>query len=119
MSQIVEARVENGLYIWTNVQMNPVVEEVAVEVVVDGKTVTEKRTVISFKLAHTEMRDKLSDVKATDTAGKEIPAEKLAQLLKVPRDVVRLLGPLSANHRSLFKDSTIFIELPPASPERK
>ncbi len=105
-------KVEKDKLTWTETQMVPVAKEVAVTVVVNGVEKLEKRTVIAYETVAITRATALKDVKATDAAGKAIDAEKLAELLKETTAAVVTTGSLSEKHRALFKDKTVFVELP-------
>jgi hypothetical protein len=110
--QVVDARVEKDKLFWTETRTEVVMQEIAVQVLVNGMVVTEKRVVPVMRPVTITRADELKGVKATDVAGKAITAEKLAELLKETTPVVVAAGPVAEKHRALFKDKVIFLELP-------
>ena len=113
--QIREVSLEKTLLTWTEIQYVTTIKEVEVPVVVDGKTVIQKQTVtVMVPVARTQ-NAVLKTVKVTDATGKEIPADKLTDLLK-DGPVVMSIGPIPEKHRSLCKDKTVCIELPITAP---
>ncbi len=102
--------------LWSELQLVHVTEEIVVEVEVNGMKVQEKRAVTVIKTATVTKSAELKTLKATDTNGKAIDADKLAELLKDKTPVVLLPGPMPEKHRGLFKDKTVFIELPALTP---
>lgn len=103
---------------WTETVTVPVAETVTVTVQVNGMQVMENRTVIVNKAQQITREAILKDVKATDATGKAVGADKLAERLKKPAAVVVLSAPLPGEHRSLFRDDTLFLEFPPKDPNK-
>lgn len=114
--QVSEAKVEKGQFIWTETVMKPVTVTVEVEEVVNGvkvkKLVPQTRFVTDVRTRSVDLKT----VKATDAAGKVIPAGKLADRLKEPTAVVVASRPVLDTERGVFKDTVVFVELPPAPP---
>jgi 3-oxoacyl-ACP reductase-like protein len=111
--RIVEAKVERDHVQWTDCKIVPVQKTVAVEVEKNGMKMIEMRTVTVNEKVSVVVAFDLKTVKATDAAGKAIAADKLAGLLKETPTVVVTTEPITEKHRALFKDKTVFLELPP------
>jgi hypothetical protein len=116
--QIIDLKANNGKLMWNSVKAVPVQKEVEVTVNVDGKLVVEKRTVVVYEYVTYASEVALNKVKVTNGAGKAVDAEKAAELLKDGGAVVLVSGPVAAKHRALFKDTTLFIELPVELPPK-
>jgi hypothetical protein len=114
--RVVDAEVKKDRFFWTENQQVPVTEQVAVQVVVDGVTRAETRTVTKLVPVTTTRAAELNTLKVTDAAGKAVPADKLADRLKGPTAVVLVTGAVNEKHRALFKDTVLFVELPAAAP---
>ncbi|MBA4067297.1 MAG: hypothetical protein C0501_27030 [Isosphaera sp.] len=112
--RVVDAEAKKDRLFWTVTEVATVAEQVAVEVEVNGVKRVEFRTVTKLVPVTTTRAVELNTVKVTDAAGKAIPADKLAERLKEPAPVVLVTGPVTDKHRALFKDTTIFVELPAA-----
>jgi hypothetical protein len=110
--QVVDAKVEKDKLFWTETRTEVAMQEVAVTVNVNGMLVTEKRLVPVMRPVTITRAEELKGLKATDAAGKAIPANKLAEALKETAPVVVVAGPIAEKHRALFKDKVIFLELP-------
>lgn len=95
----------------------PVAKKVTVTVEIDGKAVQQEREVTVYEAAQIERKLVAKDARVTDGTGKAVGADKLTELLKKPAPIVILTAPLSAEHRALFKDSTLFLDLTPAPVE--
>lgn len=116
--RIVDAKAERDKVQWTEYKTVPVQKPVTVEVVVNGMKVTEVRTVTVHETVVVTAAHELKTIKATDAAGKEIAADKLAELLKESTPVVVTTGPIAEKHRALFKDKVVFVELPGPMPPK-
>ncbi len=116
--QVVDAKANKDKITWNETQAVPVQKEVVVTVNVNGMNVTEKRTVVVYEPVTITRELALKTVKVTDGTGKAVDAEKLAELLKDGKSVVLVSGPVAAKHRALFKDTTLFLELPAAAPPK-
>lgn len=110
--RVVDARADRRKLTWTEYLATTVQKEIAVEEVANGKPVLVKRVVTVTEMVPVTRSVELKGLKATDGAGKAVDADKLSQRLKEPGPVVLVAGELSAKHRELFKDTTLFIELP-------
>jgi hypothetical protein len=111
--QVVDAKVEKDKLTWTDTKYVPEAREEAVEVVVNGMKVVQKRVVVvTVPVAEVRSVD-LKGLKATDGAGKAVTADKLSELLKESTAVVLVSGAVPEKHRKLFKDTTLFLQLPP------
>ncbi|MFO0800980.1 MAG: hypothetical protein U0804_26235 [Gemmataceae bacterium] len=118
--QVVTARVENGALQWATTQLLPVQKPVVVTVVVNGRPTTETRLVTELTRVTSERSEAVKNLKATDGAGRPIPAERLAERLREEATVVLHVGRLPDAFRRAFRDETILIELPgPAAPPRQ
>jgi 3-oxoacyl-ACP reductase-like protein len=111
--RIVEAKVEKDHVQWTECKTVPVQKRVAVEVEKNGMRFIEMKTVTVNENISVVVAYDLKTLKATDAAGKAIAADKLAGLLKETPTVVVTTEPITEKHRALFKDKTVFLELPP------
>lgn len=116
--RVLDVQVDKDRLQWTETVIVPVTQTVAVTVNVNGKAVVENRTVTAYVAESRTVAQELKKVKATDAAGKEIAADKLAELLKEPKPVVTSVGPISEKHRALFKDTVIFLEFPAPTPPK-
>jgi hypothetical protein len=111
--RIAEAKIDKGKLTWTVTEVVPVIKEIEVTVNVNGMNVVQKRAVTAYEPQSVTRTADLKGVKATDAAGKEIDADKLAERLKEATPVVFVSGTVPAKHRALFKDTTIFVEIVP------
>lgn len=114
--QVVEVKVNRDKLTWNETRAVPVRKVVEVTVNVNGMNVVEKREITVNEIVTFTKEIGLKTVKATDGAGKAVDAEKLAEALKDGKPVVVVSGPVAAKHRALFKDSTLFIQLPGDGP---
>jgi hypothetical protein len=114
---IVTATADANTVTWTETVQVPVVETITVEVEVNGKKVLETRAVTVVRTQQITRAATLKDAKATDATGKAVAADKLAERLKKPTAVVVTSAALPAEHRALFKDDTLFLELAPPAPK--
>jgi hypothetical protein len=114
--QIVDVKVEKDRVEWAEYKAVPVQKTVAVTVLVNGMQVVENRTVTVTEMVAISRIYEIKDLKATDATGKAIPADKLAGLLKETPSAVVTTGPIPEKHRALFKDKTVFLELPQPKP---
>jgi hypothetical protein len=110
--RIVEVKVEKDKLTWMETKSVPVTRAEEVVVEKNGKKVIEKVEVTVLESIPEVRSVGLKALKATDGAGKAIAADKLAELLKEPTAVVMTSGPVPAKHRELFKEKTVFIEIP-------
>jgi hypothetical protein len=110
--QVVDAKIDGGEFQWDATELVPVVQEVAVEKEVNGMKVVQKQKVIVYETRTVTRAAEVKTLKATDARGKAIDTEKLAELLKDKAPVVLVSGAVPEKHRALFKDKTVFIELP-------
>jgi hypothetical protein len=118
--QVVTARVENGSLVWATTQLLPVQKPVTVTVIVNGRPVTETRTVTELSRVTSDRSEAVKNVKATDGAGRALTAEQLAERLREDGVVVLHVGRLPDAFRRAFRDETILIELPgPVAPPRQ
>ena len=108
------AKVEKDQLLLTRTEPVVVPKEVTVEVIVNGKTVVEKRVVTEVQTVQRVVALPLMGVKATDATGKPIPADRLADLLKEETPVVVSAGEVPEKFRKLFKSDVVFLTLPPA-----
>ncbi len=111
--RIVDAKVDDDKLQWTDCKAVSVQKMIAVEVEKNGKRVIETRTVTENVMVSFVTAAELKTVKATNAAGKAISADKLAELLRDETPIVLTTGPVSEKQRALFKDKTLFVELPP------
>ncbi len=111
-----EARVVKDQLQWNQTELVPLTVEREVEEVVNGKAVRRKVPETTITVKTKVVSESLKKVKAIDVAGKPIPADKLAEQLKEWTTVVCLPGKLTDKQRALFKEGTIFIEMPPPAP---
>jgi hypothetical protein len=109
--RIADAKVEKDQLHVTEMMTVPNSEKFTYEEVVNGMKVTKTGTRTTLVAVPVVTTVALKNVKATDAAGKAIAADNLAGLLKEEQAVV--VGPAPAKQRALFKDKTIFLELPP------
>jgi hypothetical protein len=116
--RILDVKVEKDRMVWTEYVTVPVQKTVTVTVTVNGKAVLQDRTVTVYETTARTVANELKTVKATDGAGKEIAADKLAELLKDPTPVVVSVGPISDKHRALFKEKVLVLELPAPMPPK-
>jgi hypothetical protein len=110
--QIVDAKIDGERLLWSEEQIVYVARQVEVVVMVNGMMVTEKRTEMVPELRTITKAAAVKELKASDAAGKAIDADKLAELLKEKAPVILVTGPVAEKHRALFKDKTVFIQLP-------
>jgi hypothetical protein len=110
--QVVDAKIDGRRLLWDETVLVPVQREVEVAVVIDGKTVIQKRTEIVPQVTLITKEAEVKTLKVTDATGKAIDADKLAELLKEKTPVVFVTGSVPEKHRALFKDKTLFVELP-------
>ena len=117
--QFVDMKVEKDKLLWNDTVSVPVAKEIIVEVVQNGVKVLRTRTVTEYETRVVTRAMDLKGLKVTDATGKALDADKLAELLKEPTLVVVVSGgALPEKHRKLFKDTTIFIEMPkPETPK--
>jgi hypothetical protein len=106
------AKVEKGKLLLTRTETVLVPKEVSVEVIVNGKTVVEKRVVTELQTVQSVVAIPLKELKATDAAGEPIAAEKLTELLKDETPVVVATGEVPEKFRRLFRRDVVFIILP-------
>lgn len=111
--KIVDAKAEKGRVQWTECRTVPVERALSVEVEKDGKKFVEQRRVTVHESVSVVVSYEAKALKATDSAGKPIAAEKLLGLLKESTPVVTSAAPVGEKQRALFKDNVIFVELPP------
>lgn len=116
--QIVDAKVKDGKLIWTGYMPVSVEKEVEVVVMINGQQVKQVQKVVVTELVPIQQAEELKTLKATDGNGKAITADKLAELLKEGTSVVLVRTPVIDKHRKLFKDTTIFVELPGIAPPK-
>lgn len=114
--RVVDAKAEKGKVRWTEMKVVPVTQNEQVTVNVNGRNETQTLTVTTMQVVASTREYDLSKVKATDGAGKAVAADRLAELLKDSAPVVLVSGPLPEKHRALFKEKTLFVELPAAEP---
>lgn len=114
--RVVDAEAKKDRFFWTEGRAVPVTETVAVEVEVNGQKRVETRTVTRLVPETITRAADLNTLRVTDAAGKPIPADKIADRLKDATPVVLTTGPVPDKHRALFKDTTVFVELPAAGP---
>jgi hypothetical protein len=110
--QVIDAKVEKDKLTWTETIAVPVTKEIAVEVRKNGMAFIEKRTVTVLEFQQITRTMELKTLKATDAAGKAIGADKLAEMLKESTPVVVAHAAIPEKHRKLFKETTVFVELP-------
>jgi hypothetical protein len=110
--RVVDAKAGSDKLTWSVLEQVPVQKTVPVEVVINGMKVLEVRTITVHEGVVVTRAVELKDVRATDGAGKAINSDKLAELLKEMTPVVLVSGPVAEKHRKLFKDTTLFLELP-------
>jgi hypothetical protein len=109
---IAEAKIDKGKLTWTVTEVVPVTKQVEVTVNVNGMNVVQKRAITAYETVQVTKAAEVKGLKATDAAGKEIDADKLAERLKEATPVVFVSGTVPAKHRALFKDTTVFLEFP-------
>jgi hypothetical protein len=114
--QVVDVTVVKGKLQWTETQAIPVTKQIEVTVNVNGKNVVERRAVTVHEHISVTKEMDLKGTKVTDGAGKAIAADKVAELLKDKAPVVLVTGPVAEKHRKLFKETTVFVELPAPGP---
>lgn len=114
--RVVDAKAEKGKVRWTEMKAVPVQQNVQVTVNVNGRNETQTLTVTAMQFVGSTSEYELSKVKVTDGAGKPVAADKLAGLLKDSTPVVLVTGMRPEKHRKLFKEKTLFVELPAAEP---
>jgi hypothetical protein len=114
--RVVEAKADGGKVIWSEIKFVPQVKEEERVVVINGMNVTQKVAVTVFVPVQETIGFELKKLKATDGTGKAIAADKLAELLKESTPVVIVSGPVPEKHRALFKEKTVFLELPQPEP---
>ena len=110
--KFVEASVDKDKLTWTETTYVPVTKTVEVQVVVGGMTRTEKQTVTEMLPQQVTRSVELKNLKVADGAGKAIAADKVADALKESPTAVMTVGPLPERHRKLFKEKTVFVEIP-------
>lgn len=115
------AKLEKETLLVTQMRVVPVTRSFTVEVLVNGKAVQEVRTVVVNQTESFVQQVPLSAVKATDVAGKPIPAEKLAGLLKEKTGVVLFWNgkELDDEHRKMFKEGVVFLQMEAPQPVPK
>jgi hypothetical protein len=116
--RVVEAKAEKGKIRWTEMKTVPVQQNVQVTVNVNGRNETQTRTVTVIQVVPLTREYDLSKVKVTDGAGKAVPADKVGELLKDATPVVLVTGTLPEKHRALFKEKTLFVEVPAPEPNK-
>lgn len=114
--RVVDAKAEQGKIRWGEMKTVPVQQNVQVTVNVNGVPRTQTQTVVTMQVVGATSEYELAKVKVTDSAGKPVAADKLAGLLKDSTPVVLVTGTLPEKHRKLFKEKTLFVELPAAEP---
>lgn len=110
--QVIDVKANNGKITWNSVRAVPVRKVVEVTVNVNGMNVVEKREIVVNEFVTYASELALNKVKVTNGAGKAVDADKAAELLKGGGAVVLVSGPVAAKHRALFKETTLFIEMP-------
>jgi hypothetical protein len=116
--RVVDVKVDKDKLTWTETRTIPVAKNVTVTVEINGMKVDQTRTVTVFETVAYTVASELKSIKATDGAGKAIDAKKLAEMLKEPTPVVVVTGAIPEKHRKLFKDTTLFIEMPKPEPPK-
>lgn len=114
--RVVEAKADNGKLTWSEIKYVPQQKVEERVVVINGMNVKQQVAVTVMIPFQQTVAFELKKLKATDGAGKAIDADKLAGLLKEEMPVVLVTGPIPEKHRTLFREKTIFIELPPPEP---
>jgi hypothetical protein len=115
--RIIDARVASGKLEWEEARTVAVPVVKQVQVVENGMVVVKNAVFMELVTVADKQAIEVKDLKATDVAGKAVAADTLADLLKEKTPVVLMTGPLPVKHRGLFKDKTVFVELPPPPPE--
>jgi len=112
-TSLVIAKVEKDRLVTEEYSTVPVAKEVVAEAKTpDGQVIKIKTTVIVYETRAIKKSSPLSAVKATTATGKEVSAEKLAELLK--EDTVVLLSygpPLAEKLRKALKDDVLCLTL--------
>lgn len=110
---LVDAKVERDQFVRELAVPVPVKKVVKAAVNEGGvlKEVDREVTVVEFVMQKVGVPVK--GLRATDAAGRPIPAARLAGLLAAETTVVMHAGPLADKHRKLYKDGTVFVEEPP------
>jgi hypothetical protein len=109
-----ELKADGGKVAWTETTYQAVQKEVIVVVNRNGVNVNEKQTVAQMVPVSVQRSVEIAKLKATDGAGKAVDAEALAKVLKEPTAVVIVAAPPGEKERKLFKETTLFIQLPAA-----
>lgn len=107
-------RVEGNNLVYTQVFPKAVVRERPM-VYTDGagKTFQKMIQVLEAETVAFTASAPLAEFRATDTAGKVIPSEQLAAMLKTDSViVVSRDGPIAPEYRKAFKDGTVFFGTP-------
>lgn len=111
-------RVEDGKLLMPVFRAVPVTVQQEVTVTTPGGR-TEKQvvTVTQFQAVEERLAVGLDTHTLTDAAGKAIDAKRAAELLKEDTAVVVVSGgPLPEQYRKLFRDGTVFLQMPNTAP---
>lgn len=110
--RVVDAKIEKGNVTWTETKTVQVARQVQMLVNINGMAVPQTQTVVVNEQHRVSPEIPLKGLTATDASGKVIPADALAVLLKEETPVVLVTGTIPKEHRALFKDKTVFVEVP-------
>lgn len=112
--EIVEAIAEKDRFLLTIVRQVPVQKTFTVEVMKDGRVVTETRVATVYESVIVREAVPEAKVKATDATGKDIAIDRLKQRLNTTQLVVISRGEaVPESYRKLFKDDVIFLQIDP------
>jgi hypothetical protein len=108
--QLIVATLKDDKLVYVVTQRATVTEYEAQTRTENGRTVTVMVPVQKEVDQKVTLAKPMSELKATGTTGKEVPAADLKEKLKAGVPVVLLSGPLDPEWRVLFKTGTVFLE---------
>jgi hypothetical protein len=110
--RVVVAKIVDGALSWKTSGVAPVAQQVQVVVQENGQPVTRVINTTAMQQTPKQVTVPLDGVKFTDAAGKKLQPLAVENRLGEGRGVVLHNGPIAAELRGMFKDDTIFVELP-------
>lgn len=110
--RVVVAKVVDGALTWKTNAVAPVNQVIEVVVQENGQPVTRRVSTTAMQPTAKQMSVPLEGVKFTDVAGKKLQPLTVELRLGEGKGVVLHNGPLAAELRAMFKEDTVFAELP-------
>jgi hypothetical protein len=111
-----ELKADGGKVAWTETTYQTVQKQITVTVNRNGMNVNETQTVTEMVPLSVQRSVEVAKLKVTNGAGKAVDTEALAKLLKEPTAVVIVAAPPGEKQRKLFKETTLFVQLPAREP---